>query len=358
MDRSTTSSGVRLTTTPGWGRLARRDSNLLFVAAPVAQQRSAEVDDLFERYDRIGSPAADYTTVPRCVVDWSDPSGHIVVSSDVDLWVPSVSGPTLVEHWVRSLVAGAITELTVVSDATAEVERSRTDLRAGSVNAAAFGLVLPARPTTCSFTQTPANSHLAAITAEPPDPSGMFGLDHTLAPLGPVGYPDDATNRTLKRTHDVRCRRGHANPGSNTECRICHEPLGTALDAVDLRLPDGSIIPIDQPIVIGRAPMAAAARLDGACRLISIDAPSTVSRTHVVLQPADGNPSATDCGAGGRTAVLSPGEHTPQALPPWVPRTVSVGDKIQLGGPTTLTIIQRAASTDDTASTHEPHETT
>lgn len=357
MDGSPTADDVRLAATPGWGRIARRGRTLMFVPESPTCERGPAVDDLFRRYQRVGPSAAVDTDVPRCVVDWSNATGHVAIDSSFDLWIDgrdvdgSLRRLLTVEHWIAHRSERSLGPLAVVSNSNLDALGTSTDLRDGDVHAGAFGLVFQSEPLSISLVVPEPSGRRSEVTAEPPEFGELTDLDVTLLPVGPVTYPDDDTDRTVRRPGDIRCPRGHANVNTDLTCRVCGDSLDSTADrpgprastaVAGLRLPDGSVIPINRSIAIGRSPSAEGARLGGAPQLVAIDAPGTVSRTHVVVRVDDGRISVTDCGARGRTAVVPGDDLAPIALSPWKPQTLSIGDTVKLGGPTTLTITDPA----------------
>lgn len=378
MDESARSSVVRVAVHPGGGRLARRGGALLFVPEFVQRERRRDVDELFTRFDHSGLVAAGETDLPRCVAAWSNTTGHVEVDSSLQLWAQYDTSDDVqsafitLERWIANRSDRLDEPLVVVSGFEIDALGSPTDLRDGDVHAGAFALVFGGAAPTVALTSPESSRRPADVTAEPPQFDELTDLDVTLAPIGPVSYPDDDTDRTFRRPGDIRCPRGHANANTNQLCRVCGDALdstasrpgpraSTAL--AGLRLPDGSVIPINRAIAVGRSPSAEGARLEGTPRLVAIDAPSTVSRTHVVLRVDGGDITITDCDARGRTAVVHAGDPAPIALTPWEPRTLAIGDTVQLGGPTTLTItdpaeLQVPASLERTAPPPEREETT
>ncbi|MDQ3178719.1 MAG: FHA domain-containing protein, partial [Actinomycetota bacterium] len=97
-------------------------------------------------------------------------------------------------------------------------------------------------------------------------------------------------------------------------------------------LPDGSTVPVDGTIVIGRNPNRLAARTDDDARLIVVDSANSISRTHLALHVRGETMTATDCGSRGGVVVATEGRE-PVMLEPWVPQEIAVGDVLYLGGP-------------------------
>ncbi len=336
MDGSGTDGSVRLAVHPGHGRIARHGREVLFVPDAEEHHHHRVIDELVARFLRGDRSAIEDPAVPLCAIRWSESGDHVEYDSMCDLTFDRTDGALVITN---------------ATDADRVVPP--TDLQAGHVFAGGFSLVFRTEPATVSTTrreprQSAASNRLADITAESPQFLGLADLDVTLAPFGPITYPDDDTDRTFRRPGDVRCPRGHANPNTNVVCRLCGDPLDSTASrsgprastaVAGLRLPDGSVIPINRTIVLGRSPTADAARLVvGSPRLVSIEGAGTVSRTHVIVRVEVGEISVTDCDARGRTAVVTADDPSPIALTPWQPRTVDIGDTIHLGGQTTLTI--------------------
>jgi hypothetical protein len=309
---------------PGTGVLARRDFALLFF--PDAP------DD------------ASLTTVERLLREFRD-------GEDIDLCGDDVPPHALI-RWHAGRRVDATIEVdvdhaagTVHAGSASDRLAPLTDLAAGAIRAGGFQLQLPP-----AALQAPQVHDMAgAAEVEPPQFDELTGLDVTLAPIGPVTYPDDDTDRTTQQPFDVRCRNGHANSHLTTTCRICGEIIETtarratpraAKALAGLELPDGRIVPVDATLVVGRDPQAIAARASDQPRLIRLDAPSTVSRTHVVFRIENRSVTVTDCDSRGRTAVVRSGADAPVALTPWDPAELTVGDAVHLGGPTSLTIVE------------------
>lgn len=366
MDDRSEQPPVRLVVRPGEGRIARRENCLLFVPddSNVAPDARAE---LVERFGRDGpTDEVRASPLPRCIIAWGAVDDPIGVDSTVDLHVVVAGTNSPTNYSVRTAGAGRFdidpevtAELSVIVDAPIH-PGGPGDLRDGDVPAGGFELFVPsmnrehirARLRTHAPTEPTSRATAPAeVTAEPEQFDELTDLDVTLTPIGPVSYPEDDTDRTFRRPNGVRCARGHANANTNITCRVCGESLDSTASrsgprastaVAGVRLPDGSVIPINRMLAIGRSPTAQGARLDVTPRLVAIDAPTSVSRTHVLLRLDGDLITVTDCDSRGRTAIVSAGQANPTALAPWTPRPVGIGDAIQLGGPTTLTITDPA----------------
>ncbi|MEP1124362.1 MAG: FHA domain-containing protein [Ilumatobacter sp.] len=347
---------VRLAVTPGLGWIARRDDSLIFV--PPEQHASArhEVATLAARFLAEGpSDAVRATPLQRCILDWTSADGVVDVDSTFELTEELSLDRDTPRFTLTTIPAGrtsvrvrADRRHAILSDIDAGGPDAPGDLRDGDGPGGGFVLVMAGRAAESS---TPIATPSFDTTADAPQFHGVADLDVTLTPFGPITYPDDDTDRTFRRPGDIRCPRGHANPNTNVVCRLCGDPLDSTASrsgprastaVAGLALPDGSVIPINRTIVVGRSPDAAAARVVGSPRLVRIDAAVTVSRTHVVVRVDQRRITVTDCDARGRTAVVSLDDDAPVALTPWQPHPVSIGDTIHLGGPTTLRIADPA----------------
>lgn len=375
MDAPGEQAPARLAVAPGQGWIARRSTSLLFIPAGDDGAARPEAARLVTHFLDHGPDGALISAdLPRCILDWSEPSTAVRIDTTIALVEQrSFGGSNGAES--RAIRPG-LNEVRqqsghdqVISTTTDTWVETAGDLRAGSAPAGGFALILAASATPRSDAEQAPPT--ADVTAEPQFDE-LADLDVTLTPIGPITYPDDDTDRTFRRSGDIRCPRGHANGNTNVTCRVCDEPLDSTADrpgprassaTAALGLPDGSFIPINRNIAIGRAPTAEGARLVVAPQLVTIEAPGTVSRTHVVVRLDGDVITVTDCGSRGRTAVLPDGHATPDALEPWTPRTVAIGDTIQLGGPTTLMIADPAelripASLEPTAIPPEQNEIT
>jgi hypothetical protein len=105
-----------------------------------------------------------------------------------------------------------------------------------------------------------------------------------------------------------------------------------------VELSTGGTEPLDQPIVIGRAPSASRVPGDQLPRLVSMTTPNQdISRTHAQVSAQGGAIVVTDLHSSNGTIVTLPGKPA-QRLRPGEPTTVIVGTIIDLGDGATLTV--------------------
>lgn len=187
----------------------------------------------------------------------------------------------------------------------------------------------------------------SSLPTSPPTFPGEEPIDDdpeaTLSPAHVAPEPSAAPHRLVQATF---CSEHHANPPHRIECRIC----GSALDSGQTttveqpvlglaELPNGAIVPIDSPILLGRNPTTDAARLETDCRLVPLDVSSSVSRTHLLIRAEGWSITATDCGSQGGSALVPDGTDDPIELAAWVPHELNGGDQLYLGGLTTVRIL-------------------
>ena len=293
---------VRVAVSPGDGRLARFGCALLFVPGSRHGERAAADGELFECFRRGGPTTVRTADRPRCILDWTPAeekgpgrSGHLSVDSNLAVWVQrpdSSEGFVTLDQWIAHRPDVADGRLVLVSDPSIDTGETSTDLRDGDIYAGGFGLVLPHEPYAISLEGPRAAAPSDDATADPQQFDELTDLDVTLAPSGPITYPDDDAERTSRRAADIRCPGGHANSTTNGPCRVCGDPLDATARRSDrrvssaaagLRLPNGAVIPINGSIVVGRSPTADGARLDDVAHLVRVESTGNrVENTHLV----------------------------------------------------------------------------
>ncbi len=135
------------------------------------------------------------------------------------------------------------------------------------------------------------------------------------------------------------CSAGHPNPPYAEGCWVCgaavppQEPRSVPRPVLGrLRVPDGSALDLDRPVVIGRAPSAAGVPGEQP-RLLAVPSPShDISRTHVLVAPEGWQILVTDLGSTNGTTVVTPGPGVDRvALQPGQALSVAVGTLVELG---------------------------
>lgn len=255
----------------------------------------------------------------------------------------------------RRLIAG------VVATARAELRASRTE-RPGAAPApeasAASAASAPSSPGIIDGipeailhggAPTP-NAEPAATTSEPPRPAasartpetshtvrrgqpaeehshtvyrGGAGLDARLGGGSDGSVPREQTaaradvDHLRQNAHEtvsaVRCPAGHFTPALTANCRVCGEPVPQQTpfqmprpNLGRLRLPDGTVIPLDRGVVFGRQPTAPPGVGEWP-RLVRMPPENTyVSRNHLRVQLDGWLVIVTDLGSRAGTTLRSP----------------------------------------------------
>lgn len=168
----------------------------------------------------------------------------------------------------------------------------------------------------------------------------------TLHPADPFDL-SDGTPLTDARL----CPESHPNPPHLLRCRMCQRSLDPTMATVTVeqpvlgfaRLDDGTVIELSGSILVGRNPKLDAVESTVPDRLVRLEAPSSVSRSHVLIVAKGWTLTAIDCGSRAGTALLPSEEPDPVPLEAWTPHELSGGDVLYLGGPTTITISEAPA---------------
>jgi hypothetical protein len=106
-------------------------------------------------------------------------------------------------------------------------------------------------------------------------------------------------------------------------------PAPVAPAGLALRLPDGTEIPLDRTLVLGRNP-AGRADAHGGVPVAIPDPGRSVSRVHLIIAPAEpGRAHATDAGSGNGTTLERGGARHPLAAQ--TPVEIHAGDRLLLG---------------------------
>lgn len=120
--------------------------------------------------------------------------------------------------------------------------------------------------------------------------------------------------------------------------KLAKQNTAPAEPAYRLELSTGNSEPLDQPLIIGRAPTASRVSGSRLPRLVSMNTPNQdISRTHVQVSVEGGAVVVTDLHSSNGTLVTLPGLHA-QKLRPGEPSVVIVGTVIDLGDGATLTV--------------------
>lgn len=127
--------------------------------------------------------------------------------------------------------------------------------------------------------------------------------------------------------------RGYAQPAAPAQPPAFSQPRDepTGFDAMTLVLSSGSVVTLDRPVVLGRAPQQTAVPDVINPRLVPfIRASDEVSRTHLLIERAAGEVFATDLGSRNGTMIVPAGAQ-PYRLGAGERARVALGTRLDLG---------------------------
>lgn len=198
----------------------------------------------------------------------------------------------------------------------------------------------PAVPAAASSAVTAIAAPVTAPTPIPVAPSAAVPvrpareLPDVLPPFRPNGEGDlaDADDATLLAT-DLPAFLAAENPAAPA-------PFAAPVVQHHVRLVTGERVPLDRPILVGRAPHHAATGPGGpAPRLVVVPSPSgDISRTHARLEVSDGRVLVTDLDSTNGLQVRIDPYRPPMRPRPGVPTAIDAGAVVDLGDGVLLTI--------------------
>ena len=290
----------------------------------------------------------EHTIPPDEIPGWSSAGAHDATpleSSEADpvaagaLWPPARRPP---------LAVPALSPPSAPMDTPAPVTPAApTPVSASATNSTSSSGSAPAE----DDPDSPLGENLTRRTSPPtpvevvdPDRYEMENADTAL--MAPVTAPPSTLEPSHPHDHgDVPlvqaaiCLAGHPNPPYADRCGLCGAPVPPQTTQPVprpvlgvLRSPDGSSVPIDRPILVGRAPVL---RDDLAEVPVSMKVPSPgqdISRTHLLVSPDDWEIRLTDLHSTNGTTVVRPGPGVERnQLQPGEPYAVGVGTVVELG---------------------------
>ena len=134
----------------------------------------------------------------------------------------------------------------------------------------------------------------------------------------------------------VLCAWGHPNQPGSTSCRICAGAIAVQgarrvpppVLAV-LRASNGETVEVSRPVLVGRAPSPDRSPAPDP-QLLTLTSPShDISRTHLVITPADWQVSVTDLHSTNGTILIAP-DGSVRDLEPGAPALVPLGTTLEL----------------------------
>jgi hypothetical protein len=171
------------------------------------------------------------------------------------------------------------------------------------------------------------------------------GSDGQVGAGGQRQGPGGST-QTRPMVEAVRCPNGHANAPGSTSCRVCRSPITARPPELipepllaRLRAADGTVVDLDRPVLLGRAPSEQRSTLP-LPRLVSLASPAQdISRTHLQVVPDNWQVLVTDLNSTNGTFVTDPGPAGNRGLlPPGQPTPVPIGAVLELGEGVTVTV--------------------
>lgn len=142
----------------------------------------------------------------------------------------------------------------------------------------------------------------------------------------------------------VVCPADHANPTGTKLCLQCGQPIDSRNNrwirrakALAVLAPDGTVWPVEQAVVVGRAPQDP--ERSGATLLRVISPKNDISRNHIRIERADQGVTLIDLNSTNGSVLQIPGRE-PVALTGGTSINVPLGTVIDLGDDQLLSVIQ------------------
>ena len=213
----------------------------------------------------------------------------------------------------------------------------------GPTRASVEQTMVPAEETVASVA-SPARSStpIPPVTPVPPGPSVppvppvAADLASTVTSTGDLDGDHDGmtvASIDIRRLREARAARtATPTPANGT-------PLASAAGPISIRLPDGSLEPIAQEVVLGRAPSVSKVSGGRIPRLVTIGlGDPDISRSHVRLALEGDTVVVTDLHSRNGTHVAQPGK-TPVKLRAGEPTPVLAGTVVDFGGGWTIQVV-------------------
>ena len=173
------------------------------------------------------------------------------------------------------------------------------------------------------------------------------GLDATGNALGGQTGLDEPSG-TGPSVMAVFCEAGHPNPVHASSCRECDGTITSRTGQVEqpvlgvLRVSSGATAVLDADIIIGRLPQGTSSTAAQSPRLLAVPSPGkAISKTHCAVRVEGWDMRVEDLGSTNGTFLLRAGEE-PRRVPEHQPLFLRIGDVIDIGDGTTLTVERKA----------------
>lgn len=169
-------------------------------------------------------------------------------------------------------------------------------------------------------------------------------LDDTVArpprPRTPVEAPGDDVEKTITVEREKRPLPALVDPPAPAQTtaalpevrnNVWAQPVPELPRPFRLRLADGTLVPLDQPVYLGRRPSVPRIHPGGTPLLVTLDSPQReVSSTHLELSPVGGTIVASDARSTNGSVLRIPGAE-PRTLIGGESAVVTAGTVIELG---------------------------
>ena len=173
------------------------------------------------------------------------------------------------------------------------------------------------------------------------------GLDATGNALGGQTGLDEPSG-TGPSVMAVFCEAGHPNPVHASSCRECDGTITSRTGQVEqpvlgvLRVSSGATAVLDADIIIGRLPQGTSSTAAQSPRLLAVPSPGkAISKTHCAVRVEGWDMRVEDLGSTNGTFLLRAGED-PRRVPEHQQLFLRIGDVIDIGDGTTLTVERKA----------------
>ena len=173
------------------------------------------------------------------------------------------------------------------------------------------------------------------------------GLDATGNALGGQTGLDEPSG-TGPSVMAVFCEAGHPNPVHASSCRECDGTITSRTGQVEqpvlgvLRVSSGATAVLDADIIIGRLPQGTSSTAAQSPRLLAVPSPGkAISKTHCAVRVEGWDMRVEDLGSTNGTFLLRAGEE-PRRVPEHQQLFLRIGDVIDIGDGTTLTVERKA----------------
>ena len=173
------------------------------------------------------------------------------------------------------------------------------------------------------------------------------GLDATGNALGGQTGLDEPSG-TGPSVMAVFCEAGHPNPVHASSCRECDGTITSRTGQVEqpvlgvLRVSSGATAILDSDVIIGRLPQGTSSTAAQSPRLLAVPSPGkAISKTHCAVRVEGWDIRVEDLGSTNGTFLLRAGEE-PRRVPEHQQLFLRIGDVIDIGDGTTLTVERKA----------------